>query len=189
MLKKYKLNLNSDGVTDTETRRSIPNDPGNRHWREYQAWLIEGNTADSAETDANSMDRLSLNLISTLMQYAEKLEDETIYKNVTRTESDSWGTQGEEYKLWKLDKSADLPIFQKKAARKGVAINVYMTDHVEPKIEVFQNHVVALKDTMDFFEDKITTLGTVQEHQDYQSILKDTFLAKYTEIFNELIET
>lgn len=41
---KYKLTEN--GVLDTETGASIPNDPGNRHWNEYLTWVSEGNTAD-----------------------------------------------------------------------------------------------------------------------------------------------
>lgn len=42
---KYKLIEN--GVQDTETGAFIPNAPGNRHWAEYQEWLLEpGNTPD-----------------------------------------------------------------------------------------------------------------------------------------------
>lgn len=44
MMAKYKLTEN--GVFDTERKLSIPNAPGNRHWREYQEWLAEGNTPD-----------------------------------------------------------------------------------------------------------------------------------------------
>ena len=42
---KYKLT--ESGVQDTETGAFIPNAPGNRHWTEYQEWLLEpGNVPD-----------------------------------------------------------------------------------------------------------------------------------------------
>lgn len=41
---KYKT-IN-DGVKDTETGACIPCASGNRHWREYLAWVAEGNTPD-----------------------------------------------------------------------------------------------------------------------------------------------
>jgi hypothetical protein len=44
---KYKLT--ESGVLDTETGAHIPNNEGNRHWREYQEWLAEGNTPDPAD--------------------------------------------------------------------------------------------------------------------------------------------
>jgi hypothetical protein len=34
-----KYRLTEDGCVDTEVGHSIPNDNGNRHWREYQEWL------------------------------------------------------------------------------------------------------------------------------------------------------
>lgn len=39
-----KYEETENGVKDRETGASIPNAPGNRHWREYQEWLAEGNT-------------------------------------------------------------------------------------------------------------------------------------------------
>lgn len=47
---KYKLNGN--GVNDTETGACIPPDEGNRHWREYQEWLAEGNSPDPEDVPA-----------------------------------------------------------------------------------------------------------------------------------------
>jgi hypothetical protein len=41
---KYKLQQNS--VIDLETGMFIPNDTANRHWREYQEWLKEGNSPE-----------------------------------------------------------------------------------------------------------------------------------------------
>ena len=41
-----KYRLTEEGVLDTETGGHIPNDSGNRHWQEYQEWLVEGNTPD-----------------------------------------------------------------------------------------------------------------------------------------------
>jgi hypothetical protein len=43
----YKLLEN--GVLRLSDNASIPNDPGNRHWQEYQTWLAAGNTPDPAD--------------------------------------------------------------------------------------------------------------------------------------------
>jgi len=40
---KYKLW--GTGVQDTETGARIPNDPDNRHWQEYQEWLLGDGTS------------------------------------------------------------------------------------------------------------------------------------------------
>ena len=48
-MKKYKLIEN--GVLDQETESFIPNTPSNRHWREYQEWLSEGNIPDPQYTE------------------------------------------------------------------------------------------------------------------------------------------
>lgn len=45
---KYKLTPGG-GVSEPAMKRAIPDDPKNRHWREYQAWLAEGNTPDPAD--------------------------------------------------------------------------------------------------------------------------------------------
>jgi hypothetical protein len=41
----YQLTA-TDVVIRTADHASIPNDPGNRDWVEYQTWLEEGNTPD-----------------------------------------------------------------------------------------------------------------------------------------------
>lgn len=48
-MSKYKLTEN--GVIDQETESFIPNISGNRHWREYQEWLSEGNIPDPQYTE------------------------------------------------------------------------------------------------------------------------------------------
>lgn len=45
---KYKLLQN--GVLDKENNMFIPNDPANRHWQEYQQWLLEGNNPEPEHT-------------------------------------------------------------------------------------------------------------------------------------------
>jgi hypothetical protein len=47
-MERYKLN--DGGVIDVENNRSIPNDPDNRHWVEYQEWVGAGNKPDPAFT-------------------------------------------------------------------------------------------------------------------------------------------
>lgn len=46
-----RFRLVRGGVIDTENARFVPDAPGNRHWREYQEWLAEGNTPDPAEPE------------------------------------------------------------------------------------------------------------------------------------------
>jgi hypothetical protein len=41
----YKL-LDSGGVYHRPSGMSIPPDPANRHWQEYQRWLAAGNAPD-----------------------------------------------------------------------------------------------------------------------------------------------
>jgi len=38
--------LSESGVIRTSDNASIPNDDGNRDWREYLEWLADGNTPD-----------------------------------------------------------------------------------------------------------------------------------------------
>ena len=45
---KYKLT--NVGVLEVERNTHIPNSDDNRHWREYQGWLSEGNTPEPADT-------------------------------------------------------------------------------------------------------------------------------------------
>lgn len=40
----YQLIQNSPDVTRTTDGAHIPNDPRNRDWQDYQAWLLAGNT-------------------------------------------------------------------------------------------------------------------------------------------------
>lgn len=46
---KYKKLIGSNGVLDVERGSSIPDDPRNRHWVEYQEWLLAGNVPDPAD--------------------------------------------------------------------------------------------------------------------------------------------
>jgi hypothetical protein len=44
---EYQL-LDGGGVYHRPTKRSIPDDPANRHWQGYQRWLAAGNTPEPA---------------------------------------------------------------------------------------------------------------------------------------------
>ena len=63
---RYKLNINGDGVLTFDPKGEypdewnihIPESMDNRHWREYQEWLAEGNTPDPAETSEEKKTRL-----------------------------------------------------------------------------------------------------------------------------------
>ena len=46
-----KYEIRQGGVKDTETGASIPDAEGNRHWKEYQEWLVAGNIPDADPTD------------------------------------------------------------------------------------------------------------------------------------------
>lgn len=50
----YKLE--PSGVIRTADRAHIPDSPGNRDWRRYQAWLNAGNTPDPADPIAPRLD-------------------------------------------------------------------------------------------------------------------------------------
>jgi hypothetical protein len=57
---EYQL-LDGGGVYHRPTKRSIPDDPANRHWQEYQNWLAAGNTPEPADVptrQAASFDKL-----------------------------------------------------------------------------------------------------------------------------------
>jgi hypothetical protein len=41
-----KYELTESGCRDKERGYHIPDDPNNRHWKEFQEWLAEGNTPD-----------------------------------------------------------------------------------------------------------------------------------------------
>jgi len=46
----YKLILESEYIRRLPDNTFIPNDPQNRDWQEYQAWLaVEGNVPEAAE--------------------------------------------------------------------------------------------------------------------------------------------
>lgn len=50
----YKLPTNGNGIWKMEgdaVIASIPDDPANRDWQEYQAWLEEGNTPEPADPE------------------------------------------------------------------------------------------------------------------------------------------
>ncbi len=40
-----------EGIYRPEDNAGIPNNPDNIDWQEYLAWIEEGNTPDSAETE------------------------------------------------------------------------------------------------------------------------------------------
>jgi len=49
--------LMNNGVINTVTKQNIPNNVENRHWRQYQQWLTEGNTADPAASVPMSVEK------------------------------------------------------------------------------------------------------------------------------------
>lgn len=66
----YKLSEN--GVTLTRedgSVLSIPNAEGNRHWREYQEWLAEGNTPEPQFTAAELQAKEDAEAVAASQQY------------------------------------------------------------------------------------------------------------------------
>ena len=47
----YKLDAYGNSIIRIEDRAFIPFDPSNRDYREYQAWLAEGNTPEAADPE------------------------------------------------------------------------------------------------------------------------------------------
>lgn len=68
---KYKLT--ASGVKDTERNMFIPNSAANRHWRQYQEWVAEGNEPDPEFT-------------------AEELEAKELASTIADLEKDLVGT-------------------------------------------------------------------------------------------------
>ncbi len=60
-MSKYKLSDN--GVFDKENNMYIPNAPGNRHWREYQEWLSQGNVPEQ-QYDLQNLKTIKTNEIN-----------------------------------------------------------------------------------------------------------------------------
>ncbi len=71
----YKLSEN--GVTLTRedgSVLSIPNAEGNRHWREYQEWLAEGNTPEPQYTAAELQAKEDAEAVAVSKQYLESTD-------------------------------------------------------------------------------------------------------------------
>jgi len=48
-IKGFDNNVTNDAIMRIADVAYIPNDPQNRDWQEYQAWLALGNTPEAAE--------------------------------------------------------------------------------------------------------------------------------------------
>lgn len=53
----YKLMFGTPGIIRTADNACVPEDPANRDYREFLAWLTAGNTPDPAETPQETADR------------------------------------------------------------------------------------------------------------------------------------
>lgn len=94
---KYKLTEN--GVKDQETGAYIPNAPGNRHWREYQEWLAEGNIPDPQFSEVELIEQAKRQAIEDLNK--EMLESIPTFVNVETVDGTFCMDAGKEH-AWKL---------------------------------------------------------------------------------------
>lgn len=71
-----RYRMTPEGVHDTVAGSHIPEDTDNRHWRQYQDWVMDGNVADPIairEPDSNeiklgSTDKQMIRAIDWLLQ-------------------------------------------------------------------------------------------------------------------------
>ena len=81
---KYKVS--GDGFLDTEKGMFIPNDEGNRHYQEMQAWIGEGNTVDPEFTAQEITDNAWASLRGTrdrLLVNTDFMVLQDVYSNYT----------------------------------------------------------------------------------------------------------
>jgi len=75
----YQIIPNAVGVTRTTDGAHIPNDPGNRDWQAYQAWLAAGNTP--AAVPPATPEQLQAQYIAALDAYIDAKARERGYDN------------------------------------------------------------------------------------------------------------
>lgn len=74
-----KYRLTSTGVHDQERHIHIPNDPGNRHWGEYQVWLTQGSPLNVPDPmDVPSLDDLKSEAKNEVDIVAERVRQQYI---------------------------------------------------------------------------------------------------------------
>lgn len=67
----YKLTENGVLLIKDGVQLSIPNAEGNRHWREYQEWLAEGNTPEPQYTAKELADKQKAEAVANARKYLE----------------------------------------------------------------------------------------------------------------------
>jgi len=103
---KYKLT--STGVFDREINASIPLDQGNRHWREFQAWLAEGNTPEPEFTPEQLLEMEKKKKLDTL---AAQFDAEVKAPVVVEVDSDTFSVDGKQDSAGRLQAAIEMAEF------------------------------------------------------------------------------
>ena len=114
----YRLLLDNDGIkkkTNGEWNTWIPNDMGNRHWREYQDWLAKGNTPEPVPVEHIRSKKLSE------IRGAAETALNSLTKGYPQSEILTWPTQEAEARSYLNNPNMYTPLLDGLVATRGVS--------------------------------------------------------------------